>query len=209
MDLKTISQNIIKHQDQLGKKDFLGKHLEDADPSLLEITDETLGQHVAIQPTAIAFWSTCYKQALRQYERAKRDYEIWRRSKYVEAKNKITGKATISEVEAQIDAMFPEEVQLRIRQIDESEDQADILEGYYKGWSQKSYSMREHAALAMDERYQSDSIMEESVMRKTVTGNLPKVVPKKPNTEEESNARKQRIRAIMSGSSAIEKPQPF
>lgn len=142
----------------MAKKEIMGIPIETCDARLLEITEENMDEHVSMQPIAIAFWGASYKQALRKCERIKRDYEMWKRSKYSAAKDAIQGKCTIAEVEAKIEEVNGTEIKIWQEQVDNAENQADLLETWYKAWSQKGYSIKEHANIQMDESYASGSI---------------------------------------------------
>jgi len=188
MDLNTICKNILQANEVMAKKEIMGIPIETCDTRLLEITEENMDEHVSMQPIAIAFWGVCYKQALRKCERIKRDYEMWRRSKYAAAKDAIQGKCTIAEVEAKIEEANSAEIKTWNEQVDNAEDQADLLESWYKGWSQKGYSIKEHANIQMDESYATGSIKSNNANRNQ---NVP------PEPKESMEIRTQRIREMM------------
>jgi len=187
MDIVALAKNIEAATDSMAKKELKGITLETCDVKLLEIDEAAMSDHVSLQPIAIAFWGASYKQALRNYERVKRDYEMWRRSKYAAAKDAITGKCTISEVEAKLEAENMDEVKKWIAQVDAAEDLADKIEIWYKAWSQKGYSIKEHSDIHIDETYQTGSI----------NGNNGQQSFKTPETKESMQVRTQRIRDMI------------
>jgi hypothetical protein len=98
-----IIQNITNSYQKMGEIDLAGISLEKADHRLLDITHMDLDKHVAMQPSAIAYYGSLLKDASRRLASAKRQYDRWQKKKYAQAKVSLasgTGKLTIADIDA-------------------------------------------------------------------------------------------------------------
>jgi hypothetical protein len=142
----------------------LGKFkLETAEASLLDVTQFTIDQHVAMQPAAIAYYGSLKKEAARKLSALERQYDRWQKKQYALAKAAIeSGTSNKSQIKVEdIKARFvvdnETEIDKRESQIERAQMEYDTLDAWYEAWKQKSFSIRETVAIEEDERYNSSS----------------------------------------------------
>jgi hypothetical protein len=157
---KEVCERIAKCCDELGTSSLLGIPLENADPRFLDIREANLDEHVAVQPAAIAFFGSLKKDAMRQLDKDKREYEKWKMEKYAEAKRalKQEGRVTIADIEAKMVADNRNEVDGWEEQIRASQENVDVLDVYYEAWKQKAFCLNQYAELTSDELFAKENI---------------------------------------------------
>lgn len=181
MDVNAISQNASASCEKLGQKSFFNVPLETCDPRFLDVTESTLDMHVAIQPTAIAFFGNLRKLSQRSLERAKRRYERWLKVKFHEVKSGATeGKRqTIAEVEASVVIRFRAEIEKYEEELDQLQDGADTLDAWYQAWLQKSHTIREYANMMSEELNTAPYVMQRQSQQSQVERQSKSSAPKK------------------------------
>ncbi len=159
-----VSTNILAACDKMGQKPLMGVSLESADPRFLDVTESTLDEHISIQPTAIAFFGNLRKLADRRLEQAKRKYERWQKVKFHEMKSLgVDGKRiTIAEVEASVLVKYASDIENFEKELDQLQEEYDTLDSWYEAWRQKSHTLREYAAIQVEEYNSSPHVMRES-----------------------------------------------
>jgi hypothetical protein len=162
-DYSEIVNKISKTCNDCGKGTISGYSLENPDPRLFDVRDGDFDEHVAMQPSVMAYYGLLKKEAFRQLEYTKNQYEKWQKVKYQEAKNEIKSekKATIADIEAYVITNNKDEMNKWEEDLSKLQEHADTLEVYYDAWKQKSFSLREFALSRSDERRTSPHIMEE------------------------------------------------
>jgi hypothetical protein len=162
MDIAVITNNILRATDALGQVDVSGVKLENADPSLLDISEHDINRHVAIQPAAIAFFGMVRKEAHRRLAAFTRVNDRWEKKMYAQAKAAVmsgasqTYKPTVADVEARFVIDNEKEIEAREKQMEKLQESVDSLDSFYEAWRQKSFSIREWIGITEDERYNSD-----------------------------------------------------
>lgn len=154
----SVIQNIQEACEALGQVDLSGISLESADPKLLNVSQMQLDQHVAMQPSAIAYYGALLKEASRRVAAHKRAYDRWSKKQYAVAKAALTGqKATVADIEARFIVDNEHEIEKWEAQTEKLQFEYDNLNVWYEAWRQKSFSIREFVGITDDERYNSSS----------------------------------------------------
>ena len=160
-----VVENIAETCDSLGEIDLAGITLETADPALLDVTQMELGLHVSMQPAAVAYYGSLYRAAVRRLEAAKRSFSRWERKKYAEAKASLisgTDKFTVEDVKCRFIIDNESELEKWDKRLDNLQMEHDTLQVWVDAWRQKSFTIREHASITEDERYNSSSSLKSS-----------------------------------------------
>lgn len=130
---------------------------------LLNILIGNVDDHVVIQPAAIAYYGLVRKETEWSLRDEERDFEIWKKKKYQEAKELVmekasTKKPTINDIESEFIRINEQELREREAVLAKLREQCDLMEVWYEAWKQKSYSNREHAQMKYDELYGKQDI---------------------------------------------------
>lgn len=158
-----VIRNITETCVKLGDVQLAGIKLETADVSLLDVTKFTIDQHVAMQPSAIAYYGSLKKEAARKLSFLERQYDRWQKKQYSIAKSSVengtSNKSTIKveDVKARFVIDNESEIEKREEQIEQAQMEYDTLDSWYDAWKQKSFSIRETVAIEEDERHNSSS----------------------------------------------------
>jgi hypothetical protein len=140
----------------LGEVDLSGVTLESADPRLLDVSVMDLDRHVAMQPSAMAYYGALVKDASRRLATMKRHYERWQKKKYAEAKATMSAgrdKYTVADVEARYIVDNESEIEKYEKQKDKLQYEYDMLSVWFEAWRQKSFTIREFTNITEDERW--------------------------------------------------------
>jgi hypothetical protein len=157
--VKNIADTCVK----LGAVELAGIKLEDAGANLLDVTFANLDRHVSMQPAAVAYYGSLKKEASRRLASVERSYDRWQKKKYAEAKVAVeSGTANKSSIKVEdVKARFivdnESEIQKWETQIDKAQFEYDTLDVWYEAWKQKSFSIREMAAIDEEERFNTGS----------------------------------------------------
>jgi hypothetical protein len=168
MAKKDESKGVVEHVadacESMGDVELAGIRLETADPRLLDVTHMDLDRHVAMQPSAMAYYGSLLKDASRRLSALKRAYERWEKKKYAEAKASLaagTGKTTVADIEARFIVDNEPEIEKWDKQLDKLQFEYDTMSVWFEAWRQKSFAIREHANITEDERWNSSPSMKE------------------------------------------------
>jgi len=167
MSSTEVVENIIRTCDELGVIELSGIKLESADPRLLDVSDMDLDEHVAAQPSAIAYYGTLLKEAQRNLDALERAYKRWEKKKYAEAKAKVMSGTTpsaikVEDVKAQFIIDNEAEIERWEDQVAKFQHQRDTLEMWFKAWDHKGFSIGRHANITEDERFNSSPSLSRS-----------------------------------------------
>jgi hypothetical protein len=160
---KTVIERVIGACEKLGEVDLAGISLESADPRLLDVTQLDLDRHVAMQPSAVAYYGALVKDAGRRLDAMSRHDNRWRKKKMAEAKVAVMNSTTnprnvyATDIEARFITDNEEEIEKREKQLEKLQVEYDTLSVWYDAWKQKSFSLREHVSITEDERFNSSS----------------------------------------------------
>jgi len=178
-----VVSKIVDACNELGDVQLAGIKLEEASPALLDVTQFSIDQHVAMQPAAIAYYSTLKKEAARRLTALENQYDRWQKKQYSLAKAAI--EATVSnraqikveDVKARFVIDNEVEIERREAEIAQARAEYDTLDSWYEAWKQKSFSIRETVAIEEEERYNtSTSIMgKKEEVKRPVVHNLDKI----------------------------------
>jgi hypothetical protein len=155
-----VIDNIANACDSMGEVELSGISLEKADYRLLDVSHMELDKHVAMQPSAIAYYGSLLKDASRRLASLKRLYERWSKKKYAEARASLaagTGKQTIADVDARYIVDNESDIENWEKKIDKLQHDYDTMSVWFEAWRQKGFSIREYASITEDERWNNSS----------------------------------------------------
>ena len=159
-----VIRNIIHTCEKLGEASLGGIKLEDADGSLLDVTKFTIDQHVAMQPSAIAYFGFLKRVTARKLARIVNEYDHWSKRKYAEAKASVeagtSGKTNVKveDVKSRLQTDNESKIKEWEARIDSAEEESDAVDSFFEAWKQKSFSIRETVSIEEDERFTSTSM---------------------------------------------------
>lgn len=162
-----VYKRVAEACDSLGEVDLSGITLESADPRLLDVSQMDLDAHVSMQPSAMAYYGALVKDASRRLAVMKRHFDRWKTKKLAEARVAVMNSASAPSkiLAADIEARFivdnESEIESKEAQLDKLQMEYDVLSVWLEAWRQKSFSIREHANITEDERWNSSSSMKE------------------------------------------------
>lgn len=163
MDVVQIAAAAAKACDNLGEVELAGIKLESCDTELLNILSSkfTLDQHVAMQPSAIAFYGQMKKLSSRRLAAFEREWDRWEKKKMAEAR---TVCEALSKKEAKLESVkgrFIVDNEIEITRYEtrfkQFAEQADTLDAWFEAWKAKGFAIKEHASIEETENYQSSS----------------------------------------------------
>ena len=153
-----LFENVKQAIDGMGQVELSGIKLESADARLLDPGSLDLDRHVAMQPSAIAYYGAMKKEAGRRLASEKRLFDRWQKNHWAMAKESLnTPKPTLADIEAKYIADNEEALKEWDARLDKVQEEADTLESWYDAWRQKSFSLRESVSIDEDERFNSSS----------------------------------------------------
>ena len=178
---KPVLENVAAACDSMGEVDLAGSSLESADPRLLDVTHMDLDRHVAMQPSAMAYYGNLLKDAQRRLGGMKRHMDRWKTKKLAEARVSVMNgttapsKITAADIEARFIVDNEAEIEKREAQLDKLQMECDTMSVWFEAWRQKSFSIREHANISEDERYNSNSSLKGGQKSSERRGGLDRV----------------------------------
>jgi len=175
---KGVVEAIADSCQSMGEVDLANISLESADHRLLDVSHMDLDRHVAMQPSAMAYYGSLLKDAARRLAAYKRSYERWEKKKYAEAKASLasgTGKSTVADVEARFIVDNEAEIEKRDKQLDKLQFEYDTLNVWFEAWRQKSFSIREYAHITEDERWSANSSLKDGEKKGSQEDGIRKV----------------------------------
>lgn len=155
-----LFENVRASIDSMGQVELSGVKLEAADARLLDPGSLDLDRHVAMQPSAIAYYGAMLKEANRRLTNTKHSYERWEKKQWALAKAAVLSgttaqwKPTLADIEARFIADNEPMIEDWEKRVEKAQEESDTLEAWYEGWRQKSFSLREHVSIDENERYQ-------------------------------------------------------
>ena len=152
----SIAENIKDSLDKIGSIDIFGIKLEQADPSLLDISRLTQDIHSIVQAPGLAYYGRQMRLAKRTVEHLERDFERWKSRKLAEALAALLAtsspyKPTKDDCVARMMADHGPEITDWDDKITKANDDADALESWYDAWKQRSYMLKQNAGWEKDE----------------------------------------------------------
>ena len=172
---KKISESLMTH----GDMPISEIPIESADPSLLDIRYGDFNEHVAIQPSALAYFQVLHKTAERNLKKAKESFKKWKDNAWIDAKKRAKGlgKSTVQDIETQLYIDNKAEIEKYEQKIDEAQFQVDTFGVYSEAWKQKGFVLLAKARMMQEEHYyQSDniSVKQPSSMVKKASSSMEK-----------------------------------
>lgn len=136
---------------------------ENFDMEMLIIDAENLEEHISKQSAAVAYYGALYKQAVRNYEDAKKAWEYREKVMYAESSDlsKYDKKPTRNDIEAQVVIDHEDEIKEWQDKINNLKAQRDNLEVFWEGWKQKSFAINNFVDVYLSEKKTKDDVMEE------------------------------------------------
>ena len=159
-----LTENIRASIDGMGQVEMSGVKLESADARLLDVDTMDLDRHVAMQPSAIAYYGAMKKDAGRGVAMLKRAFDRWEKAKYAEAKAAVMSgtasayKPTVDDIKSRF--IVDNELQLEEwdRKLDKAQEELDTLDSWYEAWRQKSFALQQHVSVTGDERWSEGNL---------------------------------------------------
>jgi len=156
-ELGKLSANIERAVATCGTQTLLSQAIEECDPMLLDVRSGNLSDHVAMQPSLIAFWGAKLAEAIREHQRSKEQYDAWWRLKYKVIKDQMLGKSTIDDTKNALIATHGTEYEEWQQHLNETQRICDNIEAWYNAIKQKSFAMNQHISLHNDEWSTNDN----------------------------------------------------
>jgi len=153
-----LFENVRTSIDGMGQVELSGIKLESADSRLLDIGSLDLDKHVAMQPSAIAYFGAMKKEAARRLDMLKRNKDRWEKKQWALAKAAVISgttaqwKPTLADIEARFITDNERQIEDWDVKMDKAQEELDTLEAWYEGWRQKSFALTSHVAIDEDER---------------------------------------------------------
>jgi len=161
-----LVHNVKATIESLGQVELSGIKLETAEAKLLDVGSLDLDRHVAMQPSAIAYYGAMKKEAERNLAMLKRSKDRWEKKQWALAKAAVLSgitaqwKPTLADIEARFITDNELELESREKSIDKAQEEVDTLDAWYEAWRQKSFALQQHVKVDSDERWNaSGSIM--------------------------------------------------
>lgn len=168
MDVVQIASNAARSCDALGEIELSGIKLESCDPELLNLLSDrfTLDQHVAMQPTAVAFYGMMKKIAARRLAALEREWDRWEKKEMAKARAVVDSlsnkEAKLETVKGRFQVDNENEINRFEARFQELQAQSDTLDMLFEAWKAKGFAIREHASIEEAENYQSSPSIKES-----------------------------------------------
>jgi len=159
----SVVENVAQACEELGQVELEGIRLESADIRLLDVSQMTLDQHVAMQPSAIAYFGALLKDAQRRLGAHERVTKRRDKKRYAQAKESVMSgaakgnKPTVADIEARAVLDNEAEIDKEEKELQQLQWEVDTLDSWYEAWKQKSFSIRENVSMTDDERWSSSS----------------------------------------------------
>jgi len=139
-----LFENVKSSIDGIGQVELSGIKLESADSRLLDVGTLDLDKHVAMQPSAIAYFGAMKKEAARRLDMLKRNKDRWEKKCWALAKaavlsgTTVAWKPTLADIEARFITDNEREIEAWDTKMDRAQEELDTLDAWYEGWRQKS-----------------------------------------------------------------------
>jgi hypothetical protein len=152
-----LCDNVKVTIDGMGQVELSGIKLESADPRLLDVGSLDLNRHVAMQPSAIAFFGAMKKEASRRLDMLKRGKDRWEKKQWALAKAAVLSgttaqwKPTLADIEARFITDNEPQIEIWDTKLDKAQEEVDTLDAWYEGWRQKSFALQQSVSIEEDE----------------------------------------------------------
>lgn len=160
----SLIENVKRSIDNMGQVEMSGINLESADVRLLDVDTMDLDRHVAMQPSAIAYYGAMKKEASHGLAMLKRAFDRWQKSKYAESKvaamsgTSGTARPTVADIESRYIRDNQMELEDWDKKIDKAQSEFDTLDSWYEAWRQKSFALQQHVSVTSDERWSEGNL---------------------------------------------------
>jgi hypothetical protein len=160
-----LCDNVKVTIDGMGQVELSGIKLESADPRLLDVGSLDLNRHVAMQPSAIAFFGAMKKEASRRLDMLKRGKDRWEKKQWALAKAAVLSgttaqwKPTLADIEARFITDNEPQIEIWDTKLDKAQEEVDTLDAWYEGWRQKSFALQQSVSIEEDELRTAGSSM--------------------------------------------------
>jgi hypothetical protein len=178
-----LIENVKKTIDGMGQIELSGIRLESGDSRLLDVGSLDLDRHVAMQPSAVAYFGAMKKEAARRLASLTRSKERWEKKQWALAKAAVLSgttaqwKPTLADIEARFITDNERQIEDWDVKLDKAQEELDTLDAWYEGWRQKSFALREHVSIEEDEKWNSGSSMKGGGAVGGAGGSRPHGVP--------------------------------
>ena len=149
-----VAQRIADTCNELGEVELSGIALETADRRLLDLNCMGFDQHVAMHPSAVAYYGMLLRNSDRELAAFERVISRWEKKKWAEAKASLANvKTTVADVEARFVVDNESEIESHEKRLDELRAQNDALSVWFDAWKQKGFSMKDYAGIESEEKW--------------------------------------------------------
>lgn len=156
---KEMSDKIAESCEKIGKKQLNGIDIDVVDSSFLDTSEGSLHDHVAIQPSLVAYFGMKKKESERALRRAQERYDMFMKEAYAGVKNAIktdSKKLTVDEIKSNIHIVYKKEHESLLADIEQAQEIFDVFDVYYEAIKQKGYAIKEMITIDMNERSSKD-----------------------------------------------------
>ena len=171
--MSDVINNIENSCDSMGTIDLSGIKLESADPRLLDVGELDIDRHVAMQPSAMAYYGSLLKESGRSLGTYKKDTERWEKKQFAVAKANLTASSSTKPVKEEVEARFyvdnEKEIAHRDKTLDGLQKQYDLLSVWFEAWKQKGFSIKEYVDIGENERYSVNASLKEKNVGNAIT----------------------------------------
>lgn len=150
--------------DSMGDIELAGVKLEDASKELLDITKGSLDEHVAMQPSAVAYYNALRKAAKRRLDNCQSAYDRWQKKQYALARAAVeSGCRSVSAIKVEdVRARFIVDNEPAIEnweaRIEKAQEEYDTMDVWCEAWKQKSFTIHDFVNIDEEERYNRTGI---------------------------------------------------
>jgi hypothetical protein len=172
----SLVNNVRTTIDAFGQADLSGVKLESADARLLDVGSLDLDRHVAMQPSAIAYYGSMLKEASRRLASLKKFKDRWENKKWALAKAAVlsgstqTYKPTLKDIEVRFIVDNEHDIEDWEKKIEDAQEEVDTLESWYEAWKQKSFALKDHVSIDNSENYNGNSSMKGGIRSEGMEG---------------------------------------
>jgi hypothetical protein len=162
--MSDVISNIDQSCEDLGMVDLSGINLESASPQLLDVAELDIDRHVAMQPSAMAYYGTLLKESGRRLAAYKKDTERWEKKQFAVAKAALIA-SNIKPVKEEVEARFyvdnEKEIIHRDNEMEKFQKEYDLLTVWYEAWKQKGFSIKQYVDIGQQERFGINASLKE------------------------------------------------
>src|ERR1039457_3709070 len=158
MDIKKVASSVKTTLDSLGNVEMGGIRLDSPTPEMLDLNSLSMDIHVAMHPALVAYYGAVRRDAAMELAILKRAYERWHLKMWSESKVKACGgsqqyKPTVNDIEARLIVDHEKELEDWDERLEGAQTRLNDLESLFEALRQKSFALRDHAAIEEEERF--------------------------------------------------------